>query len=531
MRTPTIAVTACCIGLAFLAGAWVSYQARPKASGTSRTPLYYVDPMHPGYRSDKPGIAPDCGMQLEPVYVDGGTPAAGSGQLPPGTVQVSAAQMQTIGVKVAPVEKSGGMEMLRVTGRVVPDERRIYRLTAAVDGWVQSSGTLTSGSLVKKNETLLSYYAPDFLAAIQAYIFALGSMDRTMAVQGNKPGSPMEINNSSLHNYQNTLRNLGMSELQLREIAKTREPTENIRIIAPAEGIVLARNVYPGLKFERGSEFYRIANLDKVWVLADTYGAEADILKPGTRVKVSIPKRDRSYRGVVTDVPPIFDPVSRTLKVRLDVDNPGYILRPDMFVDVELPLQLPSMLSVPAEAVLDSGLKKTVFVEKGVGIFEPREVETGRGIGNRVEIVSGLKEGERIAISGTFLLDSESRMKSAASGISGTPRQDPVCGMYVDEAKARAAGLTVDSGGVTYYFCSVDDRNRFLKDPAAKKPMPVSPAPAAQPARPATKKSGREGHTSSPPTKSADEHSGHQMQMQDGTMPPAAPHGSGMKHD
>lgn len=467
----------------FLVGTWVSHRSsgHNNASG-GRKILHYVDPMHPSYTSDKPGIAPDCGMSLEPVYADGIVGGGNtSGQHLPGTVQISPEQMQTIGVKVAEVDRSDGNQILRLPGRVVPDERRVYRLTAAAEGWVQSIGTATTGDMVKKNETLLSFYAPDFLTAIQAYVYALGAPDRSPVSKRPTPSAQLDVNNTNLQTNRNTLRSLGMSELQMDEMARTRKPSENIRLVSPAGGIVLARNVSDGLKFERGTEFYRIADLSRVWVLADTYGSEADQLKPGTKVTVSIPNRNRTYIARVSTVAPIFDPNSQTLKVRLEVDNPGNILRPDMFVDVELPLRMPAMLSVPAEALLDSGLKKTVFVEKGKGLFEPREVQTGRSYGNRIEIVSGLKQGELIAVSGTFLLDSESRMRTAAAGISGTPQLDPACGMYVDEGKARIAGNVVESGGVTNYFCSDECKQKFLKKPAAKGAQPPRPAAVSPP--------------------------------------------------
>jgi RND family efflux transporter MFP subunit len=502
------------MAVSFLAGSWFTHRsATQSGKSADRKILHYVDPMHPSYTSDKQGIAPDCGMQLEPVYADG--TVGGGLQIPPGTVQVSPEQMQTIGVKVAAVDQSAATQYLRVPGRIAPDERKVYRLTASVTGWVQSIGNATTGDLVKKNEPLLSFYAPDFLAAIQAYIYALGSIDRTMAAQGQKMPSQMDANNQNLHNYRNTLRNLGMSDRQIDEIARTREPTENIRVVAPADGFVLTRNVFPGLKFEGGTEFFRIADLSKVWVLADTYGSEADQLKPGTSVKVSLPNRNRVFSAKVSKVPPIFDQNSKTLKVRLEVDNPGYLLRPEMFVDVELPVRIPSMLSVPSDAVLDSGLKKTVYVEKSVGLFEPREVATGRNVGNRVEILSGLKLGERIAISGTFLLDSESRMKSAASGITGTPRQDPVCGMYVDESKARAKGVVIESGAKTNFFCSEDCKIKFQKQPAAGPAADTTKIKAKPVKSEAMVHSGHASHDSrqaAPPAPAQMNHTGHDMQ-------------------
>lgn len=472
------------MAVSFLAGAWISYRTAGKgAAGGGRKILHYVDPMHPSYTSDKPGIAPDCGMPLEPVYADG---AVGSGSatanLPPGTVQVSPDKLQAIGVTIGTVEKSGGSQLLRLPGRVAPDETRTYVINATIDGWITSVGTNTTGSIVHKDEVLATFYSSEFLSAGQALIYAVNSMDR---VQTGNPAAnqaqrdQMKQFNLSLSQYRDSLRNLGMGDRQINEMIRTRKYMENVDIDSPANGIVLVRNVSPGQRFERGKELYRIADLSRVWILVDTYGAEVDQLRPGKLVTATVPGRNLTYHARVSKVPPIFDPASRTLKVRLELDNPRSILRPDMFMDVELPVTLPQMLSVPAESVLDSGLKKTVFVERGPGLFEPREVETGRSFGNRLEILSGLKEGERIVISGTFLIDSESRMKTAASGITGPAEQDPACGMYVDTAKARAAGNFLESGGKTYYFCSDSCKRDFLKK--AGKPSAATGSPAAKP--------------------------------------------------
>ena len=192
----------------------------------------------------------------------------------------------------------------------------------------------------------------------------------------------------------------------------------------------------------------------------------------------------------MSPVLPQFDPATRTLKVRLEADNPGFVLRPDMFVDVEMPVERGPALTVPKEAVLDSGTRRVVYVAKGDGVFEPRKVETGFREGDRVEIVSGLTEGEKVVTSGNFLLDSESRMRTA--GAEETPEgeahahgeaaaaamapaapdatataTDPICGMSVNTAEAKAAGRTSTHGGRTYYFCAPGCKEAFDKDPAA----------------------------------------------------------------
>jgi YHS domain-containing protein len=209
------------------------------------------------------------------------------------------------------------------------------------------------------------------------------------------------------------------------------------------------------------------------------------------RARVSLPNQNKTLAARVSEVLPQFDPATRTLKVRLEADNPGYLLRPDMFVDVELPISFPPTIAVPVDAVLDSGPKKTVFVERGEGFFEPREVETGWRFEDRVQIVKGLATGERIVIAGNFLIGSESRLKEAAAGMYA-PVKDLVCGMEVDQGKAEAAGKKSQYGGKTYYFCSDQCKRKFDADPDSylKKvaapmadPKPASHKPSSSPDR------------------------------------------------
>jgi RND family efflux transporter MFP subunit len=256
-----------------------------------------------------------------------------------------------------------------------------------------------------------------------------------------------------------------MSEVQIEEIAKERRYTQSIHLISPATGFVLVRDIAPELRFERGKELYRIADLSRVWILADLFGKEEEYVRPGSNAKVrSAQNPDRVFGARVSNLLPQFDPVTRTLKVRLEADNPGYALRPEMFVDVEFPTNLPPTLTIASDAVIDTGLRKTVFLDRGHGYFEPRHVETGRRFGDRVEITKGLMEGERIVLSGNFLLDSESRMKLATEGLPEDYVVDPVCGMGVDPRKA-ASRKSVRQGE-TYYFCSDTCKESFDKEPA-----------------------------------------------------------------
>jgi len=205
-----------------------------------------------------------------------------------------------------------------------------------------------------------------------------------------------------------------MSPQQMEEIRRTRQFPDAIKIVSPVDGFVVARNVSPGQKFERDTEWFRIADLRRVWILADVFESDAQYLRPGMPVRINLPSQKKTFQGHVSNVLPQFDAAARTFKARIEVENQGYLLRPDMFVDVDLPVTFPHTIVVPAGAVLDSGLKKTVFVERGEGLFSARTIETGRRFDDRVEIVNGLQAGERIVVSGNFLVNSESRLKEAA---------------------------------------------------------------------------------------------------------------------
>jgi membrane fusion protein, copper/silver efflux system len=390
--------------------------------------------------------------------------AAGESSLPPGTVQITPEKQQMIGVRITQVEKTPHRFVLRTLGRVAADGTRIYRINIAVDGWIQKTFDKGEGSLVKENELLASFYSPEFLAAEQAYIYALGSLNRFQKSGHEKP-EQINLTELNVQQYKDSLRNLGMGKRQIERMARTRQFTENIDIEAPVTGFVISRNVSPGERFEKGQELYKIADLNRVWILVDIFENEAHDLPAGTQVQVSLPYKKKTFQATVSDVLPLFDGASRTLKVRMEADNPGYFLRPDMFVDVEIPIQLPPAITVPADAVLDSGLKKTVFVDLNNGFFEPREVETGWRFNNRVEIKAGLEPGERIVTSGNFLIDSESRLEIAAAGMQKILIKDPVCGREVSSKKAEKAMRKIGYLGKTYYFCSDECKHQFEKEP------------------------------------------------------------------
>jgi membrane fusion protein, copper/silver efflux system len=382
----------------------------------------------------------------------------------PGIVKISIEKQQILGVKTATVENKAELHTLRMLGRVAVDDRKVYVVNSATSGWVREVSPITVGSFVQKEQALAVFYSPEFLSAEQSYFYALNTLERFSKEEAPNT-SQLTLTKANIRQYSDTLRNLGMGEKQIEEIGRSRTFTDIIKIASPSAGIVISRNIYSGQRFERGTEFFKIADLRSVWILLDAFENEARYLEPGGTVKVLHPHLNKTFQAKVSGDLPQFDPNTRTLKVRLAADNPDYLLRPDMFVDVEYPIQLPEAITVPADAVLDSGLKKTVFVDQGNGYFEPREVQTGLRMGNRVEIIKGLEAGEIIVTSGTFLIDSESKLQLAAAGMQAVLAKDPVCGLEVSPRKAEKDGRKAYHQGKTYYFCSEEHKKQFENVP------------------------------------------------------------------
>jgi Cu(I)/Ag(I) efflux system membrane fusion protein len=382
-----------------------------KTSAAERRPLYYVDPMHPAYRSDKPGIAPDCGMKLVPVYAEDSRRSLFRDAASSGIVTVDPDTRHLVGIQLTTVEKSTGQSSVKVFGRVAADQTRIYHVNLGTDGYVRETLDDAVDTYVKKNQHLAVVYSPDFLSLAGGY---LSASERSSGGSGKENAAAAQQGAASSQARADRLRNLGMSDSQIDELSTTRKIPEDIYVVAPTDGVILARNISPGQRFERHAELYTIADLSHVWVFAEVFGKDAQVLRPGMKVRLTVPDSGEVLAARVSGALPEIDPVGRFVKIRLEVDNPRFVLRPEMFVTVELPATLSPGLTVPASALLDSGLSKHVFVRTGEDTFEPRTIETGWQIGDRVQIVKGLQEGDMIVSEGAFLVDSESRLQGAA---------------------------------------------------------------------------------------------------------------------
>jgi RND family efflux transporter MFP subunit len=446
---------------AAFAGGYIYRAVKGNAAGTAaggRKVLYWIDPMHPAYKSAKPGIAPDCGMKLEPVYADGGTrsPTASAAErkvlyyrdpkapdyksrqpglnpetgneLEPvyaddvsamevGTVQITPDKQQLIGVKYGQVEAGGGFRTIRAVGKVAIDETRIGHVHTKLEGWIDQVFVDVTGKLVKKGEPLLTIYSPDMLASERELLLAAKA--KTIMRDSALPAG-FDQSESLLQATRRRLELWDLSDAQIDQVLQTGKPIKNITVYSPMTGYITDRKAFPQLKVMPDTDLYTIVDLSHVWIMADVFEYEAPNIRVGQTARVSLQALPgKTFNARIDFLQPEVDPMTRTLKVRLNMDNPGLMLKPDMYADVEFRVNIPSTLMVPAEAVLNAGDRKTVFVDRGNGYFEPRQVTTGEREGDRIQILSGLSAGERIVTSGNFLVDSESQMKAAASGMGG----------------------------------------------------------------------------------------------------------------
>ena len=413
--------------LSFVAGygyrRWYAKETGEVTRADDRRILYYVDPMNPSYKSDKPGNTPD-GMKLVPVY-DNDEPWDSPGisteasSPPMGTIQITPEKQQLIGVRYGEVESAAFVHTVRAVGKVALDETGIVRIHPRVEGWIDKVFVDFMGKLVEKDQPLLTIYSPELLATQQEFLLALKSKE---LMRSSPLRESFAQSDSLLAAARKRMELLDLSDSQIEEITRTQEPVTNITLNSPISGYVLARDAFPKQRVTPDTELYTVADLRKVWIMADIFEYEAPMVRLGQPATVAISYYPgKSFQASVSYIQPQVDPMTRTLKIRLEAENPGLLLKPDMFVNVEFRVSMPQRVTVSADAVLDSGLRKTVFVDRGNGFLEPRQVEVGERFEDKIVILKGLQAGERIVTSGNFLIDSESQLKSAAGGMAGMP--------------------------------------------------------------------------------------------------------------
>ncbi len=377
-----------------------------------RKVLYWYDPMHPAYKSDKPGIAPDCGMTLVPKYAEDQSLA----KMPVGTVTISPEKQVLAGVRTAVVQRKSLVRDIRTTAQIVADETRIAHVHVKVAGYVDQVYVDFVGQLVKKGQPLFTLYSPDLVSTQEEYLIA----KRGNATLANAPFQEISQGSQSLlQSARQRLKLWDISDDQIKELDETGKVSKDLTFYSPITGFVTDRKVFPQTSVTPDTELYTVWDLSTVWADADIYEYEVPFVRLGQRVTLTLSYYPgKTYSGNISYIYPTVDPQTRTVKVRVQIPNPGFVLKPQMFADAQLRVDYGTKILVPQEAVLNSGTEQHVFVVHDGGVFEPRTVTIGPVVDGSAVILSGLKAGETIVVSGNFLIDSESGLKNAMSGMS-----------------------------------------------------------------------------------------------------------------
>lgn len=409
--------------LALTAGCRVrEKEAQPaKAAAGPRRILFYRSPMGTGETSPTPR-KDSMGMDFVPVTsddVDAAASATAPGPDGLATVALDARQENLLGLRTIPAVRAPFETSIRTTGRVAPDERLVHHVHTRYEGFIEHVTADFTGKYVRKGEELASIYSPELYATQQEYLLALGAA-RALATSGVPSAAQGGRDLVSAARQRLLLWEITPADIQ--RIEKNGEPLRAMPVYAPISGFVTGRTAYHGMKVMPADTLFDILDLSHVWVLADVYEYELPRLSVSERATVTLSYwPGRVWNGAVTYVYPDVDEKTRTVKVRIELDNPKGELKPEMFADVTIHGPTRTVLQVPDDAILESGTRNIVFVAEGRGRLAPREVSLGdRGAGV-VEIRAGLKEGEVVALGANFLVDSESRLK-ASIGAMEPPR-------------------------------------------------------------------------------------------------------------
>jgi len=414
------------------------------SEGRSEEKTRYTCPMHPTYVSDKPGDCPICGMKLVPLEKEEqpaekpvpkkktmyrstmnpneisdkpGKDSMGMDMVPfeveegieaPAVggriaVRISPERQQLIGVKTEMLKSQPLHKLIKAVGRIDYAEPNVSFVTLKFEGWVENLDVNSTGQLVKKGEPLLDIYSPELVAAQQEYLLAVKAKDLTGS-------SGLSV----LKSARERLKLWDISDRQVEDLERTGEIKKTLTLYAPVSGFVIEKDILLGQKIMAGENLFKIADLSRVWVIGEVYEYELPFVRPGQEAKISLSYfPGETFSGKITYVYPYLNPETRTNKVRIEVNNSDFRLKPEMYANLEIHVNYGTKLAIPVDAIIDAGEKKIAFVDKGDGYLEPREVRLGVKGEGVYEVLEGLAEGEKVVTSANFLVDSESSMKAA----------------------------------------------------------------------------------------------------------------------
>ncbi len=450
----TLIVAAVVIGRKFLSRS--SSAAEVSTAGMKRT-LYHC-PMHPSVVSDKPGNCPICSMKLVPIddshptnavtttrtlYRSSMNPSevsdkpgkdsmgmdmipvevtAGSGTEPPGlaTVSITPIARERMGLTFGTVEKRDLSRDLRTSALIAPDEVRLYHVTIKTEGWVSHLHGVTKGTFFKQGVPLMKIYSPELVTAGEDYVVALRNREKILVAAKTPDSEAAKNADVMVEAAQRRLELLDVPAEQIQRIERTGAVDKEMTIYSPVDGWVAEVNVAEGHKIMQGEPIMVLADYSVVWANADVYEPDLPYVKIGMPVELTLPYYpNRAFHGDVSFISPTLDPETRTVKVRMSVHNEDLLLKPEMYANARLSYQLGERLAVPESAVMFSGDRVYAFRDAGDGKLSPVLLKLGARFDGYFEVLSGLKEGDRVVTSANFLVDSESSMKAAIEALSG----------------------------------------------------------------------------------------------------------------
>jgi RND family efflux transporter MFP subunit len=394
---------------------FVPVQEEASSATGEKKIAYYKDPMHPWFTSDKPGKAPDCGMDMVPVY-EGESDAKG--------IKIDPVTVQNIGVKVEDVVKRKLNKTIRAVGKVDYDERRLYSVNTKIMGWVEKLYVDYTGRLIHKGEPLMELYSPELVSTQEEYLQALRYQKK---LQESSLEEARRGSDELIQSARRRLQYWDIPESEIKALEERGTPNKTMTIYSPVDGIVTEKMVRKGQNIMAGMELYKIADLSTVWVLAEVYQYELPWVKVGGQVEIEISYLPgKSFKGTITYIYPYLSMETRTAKVRVEVPNTqDFELKPDMYATVKIvsPLSIEAVV-VPDQAIIRSGERNIAVIALGGGYFDPRDVKLGVMAEGYVQVLEGIKEGEKIVVSSQFLIDSESNLKAAISHMAGHAGMD-----------------------------------------------------------------------------------------------------------
>lgn len=406
--TSIIVIGLIAAGTGYWLGTLGSPTKTPPVTSSEPAPLYYRNPMNPEITSPVPA-RDQMGMDYIPVYSEDHADDTVAG-----TVRIDPVTTQSIGVRTAAAEIRAMSRDIHTVGRVDYDERRIVRLHPKTEGWIEELLVDTTGQLIEADEILLDIYSPQLVSSQQEYLLALGNLEKL----GTSPFPDISKGAEDLVDTALTrLQMMDVPDHQIEDLQRTRIAKKHLHIHSPAAGTVVNVGARQGQYVTPATELYFIADLSRVWVFVDIFEEELPWVRVGDGAEMRVEGvPGKVFEGQLTYIYPYAERNTRTIKARLEFANDRFLLKPDMFADVIISAEpRDDVVVVPAEAVLRSGIRERVFVVTEPGKFEPREVVVGVSSGGWTEVLAGVSSGETVVVSAQFLIDSESKLREAAS--------------------------------------------------------------------------------------------------------------------